>query len=348
MRPTRATEISKRMAKRSLSALITLLLLSAAVLAQSSVIRGKVRSSDGAVVNNATVELRGSQGAVIGQTFTRNDGDFSFTSLRAGEYEVHVTMSGYETTIQMVELRDTMRVNTPSDVVSEIVTIEILLRPRAEAPLATPGTSFAQDVPKTARDAYARGIAKLRDGRSDEGIAALHEATAEFNDYFDAFLALGVEYYRIGKDNDALQALERARQINDKGAGAYYTFGMVMVRQQKYRAAEYAFGKAAELNDSHINAHFNHAVALIEIALRTKDRPEAKTLLASADHELDRAWNLSGKKLNTVFLQRARINEERGDKEGAARELENYLKAEPDAKNSAAVRDAIAKLREKK
>src|SRR5262249_912626 len=170
----------------------------------------------------------------------------------------------------------------------------------------------------------------------------------EFNDYFDAQLALGVEYYRIGKDNDALQALERARQINDRGAGAYYTFGMVMVRQQKYRAAEYAFGKAAELNDTHVNAHFNHAVALIEIALRTKDAAEKKTSLASADRELDRAWDLSARKLNTVYLQRARVNEERGDKERAARELESYLKAEPDAKNSATIKDATAKLREKK
>jgi len=336
------------MTKRSLSTLVTLLLLSTAGFAQSSVLRGKVRSSDGAVLNNATVELRGSQGAVIGQIFTRNDGDFSFTRLRAGEYEVHVTMSGYETTVQVVELRDSMRVSSPSDVVSEVVTIEVVLRPRADAPLVPPGTSFAQDVPKAARDAYARGIAKLREGRSDEGIAALREATIEFNDYFDAHLALGVEYYRIGKDNDALQALERARQINDRGAGAYYTFGMVMVRQQKYRAAEYAFGKAAELNDTHINAHFNHAVALIEIALRTKDTAEKERSLASANHELDRAWDLSSKKLNTVFLQRARVSEERGDKEGAARELESYLKTEPDAKNSSAIKDAIAKLREKK
>jgi Tfp pilus assembly protein PilF len=349
MRQTRATEISERMTQRSLSTLVTLLLLSTAGFAQSSVLRGKVRSSDGAVVNNATVELRGSQGAVIGQIFTRNDGDFSFTRLRAGEYEVHVTMSGYETTVQMVELRDSMRVSSPSDVVSEIVTIEVVLRPRPDTTtLAPPGTSFAQDVPKAARDAYARGIAKLREGRSDEGIAALREATTEFNDYFDAHLALGVEYYRIGKDNDALLALERARQINDRGAGAYYTFGMVMVRQQKYRAAEYAFGKAAELNDSHVNAHFNHAVALIEIALRTKDAAEKKTSLVSADRELDRAWDLSSKKLNTVFLQRARVNEERGDKEGAARELESYLKAEPDAKNSSTIKDAIAKLRDKK
>ena len=336
------------MSKRCLPAIAALLVLSAAAFAQNSLLRGKVRGSDGTVVNNATVELRGSQGSIIGQVFTRNDGDFSFARLRAGEYEVHVTMSGYESSMQMVELRDSMRVNASSDTVSEIVTIEVVLRRLPEPSLGTPGSTFAQDVPKVAREAYVRGVSKLREGKSDEGIASLREATAEFSDYFDAYLALGVEFYRLGKDVDALEALERARLINDRGAGVYYTFGMLMVRQQKFHAAAYAFGKAAELNDSHVNAHFNHAVALIEVALRSKDPNEVKTVLASADRELDRAWDLSGKKLNTVFLQRARVLEERGDKDAAARALESYLKAEPDAKDMAAVKEAIAKLRAKK
>jgi len=336
------------MRKRILLALTALLFLPMAGVAQNSMIRGKVRVSDGAVVNDAAVELRGSTGAVIGQAFSRNDGDFSFSGLRPGEYEVFVTMSGYDPATQMVALRDSMRLSTSSDVVSEVVTIEVVLRPRAEPSLGPPGTSYAQDVPKAARAAYVKGVSKLREGKSAEGIASLREATTEFSDYFDAYLALGFEFYRLGKDGDALEALERARQINDKGEIVYYTFGMVMVRQQKFHAAEYAFGKAAELNDSHVNAHFNHAVALIEVALRAKDAGEVKTALANADRELDRAWDLSGKRLNTVFLQRARVHEERGNNEAAARELENYLKAEPNARDAAGVKEAIAKLRDKK
>jgi Tfp pilus assembly protein PilF len=336
------------MSKRSLPALAALLLLPMAGFAQTGMLRGKVHGSNGAFVNNATVELRGATGAVIGQIFSRNDGDFAFSRLGAGEYEVLVTMSGYEPTIQIVELKESIRASPSSDVITEVVTIEVVLRPLAEPVLSPPGTSFAQDVPKAARDAYLRGISKIREGKSDEGIASLREAVAEFNDYFDAHLALGFEFYRLGKDSDALEALERARQINDKGAAVYYTFGMVMVRQQKFRAAEYAFGKAAEFNDAHVNAHFNHAVALIEVALRTKEPSEVKTVLAHADRELDRAWDLSGKRLNTVFLQRARVHEERGDYEAAARQLEEYLKAETNAKDAAGVKEAIAKLRDKK
>ena len=336
------------MVRRALSALIPLILLPLIAIAQNSMLRGKVRGSDGAVLNNAAVELRGSSGAVVGQAFTRNEGDFVFTRLRAGEYELHVSLSGYVPSLQMVELRDSMRVNSGAEVISEVVTVEVILRKRAEPSLAPPGTSFAQDVPKAARAAYLKAVSKLREGKSEEGISALQEAITEFSDYFDAHLALGSEFYRLGKDQEALESLERARQIYDKGAIVYYTFGLIMVRQQKFRAAEYAFGKAADLNDGHINAHFNHAVALIEVAVRTNDKEEVKTSLANADRELDRAWDLSGKKLNTVFLQRARIFEERGDNDGAARELENYLKAEPEAKNAPAIKEAIAKLRAKK
>lgn len=336
------------MSKQSVLTVAALLLMPVAVVAQGSVIRGKVRGSNGVVINNAVVELRGSTGAVVGQVFSRNDGDFSFSRLSPGEYEVYVTMSGYEPALQRVPLRDSMRVSTGADVISELVNVEIVLRPRAEPALAAPGTSFAQDVPKAAREAFSKGITSIREGKSDEGIAHLREAIVEFSDYFDAHLALGSEFYRTGKDNDAVQALERARQINDKGSVVYYTFGLVMVRQQKFRAAEYAFGKAAELNDGHINAHFNHAVALIEVALRTKEPAEIPQLLANADKELDRAWDLSSKKLNTVFLQRARIHEERGNREAAAKELQKYLKAEPDAKDAASVKDTITKLRAKK
>jgi Tfp pilus assembly protein PilF len=336
------------MFRRVLLALIPLVLLPVVGFAQNSMLRGKVRGSDGVVLNDAAVELRGSSGAVIGQAFTRNDGDFVFTRLRAGEYELHVSLSGYEPSLQMVELRSSIRVNAASDVISEVVTVEVILKRKAGPSLAPPGTSFAQEVPKPAKAAYLKGISKLREGKSDEGIRALREAITEFSDYFDAHLALGSEFYRVGKDEEALESLERARQIYDKHAVVYYTFGLIMVRQQKFRAAEYAFGKAAELNDTHINSHFNHAVALIEVAVRSKDKNEVETALANADRELDRAWDLSGKKLYKVFLQRARVFEERGDNEGAARELENYLKAEPEAKDASAIKEAITKLRERK
>ncbi|HSB09591.1 MAG TPA: hypothetical protein VLM38_08915, partial [Blastocatellia bacterium] len=92
-------------------------------------------------------------------------------------------------------------------------------------------------------------------------------------------------------------------------------------------------------------SRFYHAQILIELAIRESNQQQSAADLTEADKELDRAWEISDKRMNAVYLQRARIHRKRGDKEASARDLENYLKAEPDAKNGAAIRAEIAKLR---
>ena len=100
-------------------------------------------------------------------------------------------------------------------------------------------------------------------------------------------------------------------------------------------------------NGTDTASHFYRGLVLIEIATQLGSRPERATELGEAEGELTRAWELSQKRLTAVYRQRARINEMRGDREAAARELENFLKAEPNAKDAAAVREMILKLRAK-
>ena len=326
-----------------LSALALVLLSGLTASAQSSMIRGKVRTSDGTTINNAIVELRVGGGGMIAQTVTRNDGDFAFSNLASGEYEVAVTLAGYEPAVQMARFSQNERMNF-----SETLNIEVTIRPKANTALAPPGTHFAQDVPKPAREAYDKGMAKLREGKSDEGIALLREATTNFNDYFDAHFAIGKELYRAGKYGDALESLERARQINDRQDTVYYLFGLVMLKQQKFAIAEYAFREATRLNANNATTRFYHGVALIELSGRTSDAKQSAADLNNAEKELSLAWEMSEKRLNEVYLQRARVYERRGNKEAAVRELESYLKAEPEAKNAAAIRIAITHLRGEK
>jgi tetratricopeptide (TPR) repeat protein len=336
------------MNKRCFSIVAAVLFLPLAGLAQNGMIRGKVRTGNNNTVNDALVELRQDSGGVVGQVVTRTDGDFAFGGLRPGNYEIFVQLSGYEPVAQMVKIGNTSYVGRPNpDNPSEIISVEITIRPLANASPGLPGVTFAQDVPKPAREAYEKGIAKIREGKSAEGVVFLREATEKFSHYFDAHFALGCEYYRMGKDAEALESLEQARLINERGAAVYYMFGMVMVRQQKFRVAEYGFGKAVELNETNPLAHFNHGVALLEIALRATDAGEVKTFLTQAEQEMNKTWDLTNKRMNAVYLQRARIQERRGNKEAAARELENYLKAEPNAKNAEPIRESIKRLREK-
>jgi tetratricopeptide (TPR) repeat protein len=308
----------------------------------NNMIRGKIRALDGAPVNNAIVELREAGGGIIGQTVTRNDGDFSFTRVVPAEYEIHVTSSGFESNMQMVRFAQTDRMNF-----YEVVNVEILLKPKADPAVHPAGVSFAQEVPASARAAYEKGVARLRDGKSEEGIAFLREAVNIFNHYFDANFVLARELYRTGKDSEALEALERARQVNERESAVYYLFGLIMLKQRKFTVAEFAFREAVHFNNNNASAHFHRGRALIELAIRNKDAKEQAADLTESEKELNQAWDMSGKKMYEVYVQRARIHERRGEKEAAATDLENFLKAEPNAPNAAMIRQAIESLRKK-
>ena len=329
------------MKRQTFVVVFAMLLVSAeAVLAQNNTLRGKVRSPNGIIVNNAIVELRIGGGAMISQTVTRNDGDFAFSNLSGGEYEVAVTAAGYEPTVQMARFNQSDRMGF-----SEVLNIEVLIREKRDMVLAPPGTSYAQEVPKLARAAYVKAVALLRDGKSDEAVATLREAIANFSDYFDAHYSLGKELFRTGKEAEALEALERARQINDRQDAVYYMFGLIMMKQGKFAVAEFAFREATRLNANNVWSRFYHGQALIELAVRSSDQRQRDTDLSAAEKELDMAFERSEKRLAEVYLQRARIHERRGQKEAAAVDLESYLKAVPEAKNGATIRAAIAKLR---
>src|SRR4030095_17113276 len=113
---------------QTLQAVLAFVLLSSGVaVAQSNTLRGKVRTANGVTVNNAIVELRLGGGAMISQTCTRNDGDFAFSNLAGGEYEVAVTIAGYEPAVQMARFNQNDRMGF-----SEVINIEVLIRTTKE------------------------------------------------------------------------------------------------------------------------------------------------------------------------------------------------------------------------
>ncbi len=326
------------------SGFLFILLVAVAAAAQNpnNMIRGKVRSTSGAPLNNAIVELHDAGGALLSQTVTRNDGDFAFLRVIPAEYQITVTVSGFHTAAQRVVFTQSSSSNF-----YEVLNVEIIAQPVKDNAAGATGVSFAQDVPKAARAAYEKAVMKLREGKAEEGVTFLREAIGIFNQYFDANFALAKELYRTGKDQEALEAVERARQVNEREGAVYQLFGMIMLRQRKFQVAEFAFREAIRFNANLTAAYLFHAMALIELAIRAKDKKELSETLADAEKALNRAFELSSKRLPEVYMQRARIYERRGDKEAAAVALEDYLKAEPNAPNAAMIKQAIEKLRAK-
>lgn len=324
-------------------ALFAILCASTVCLAQrNNTIRGSVRTTSGTPISNAIVELRVSGGGMIGQTVSGSEGDFQFDSLVAGNYEVAVTSPDYVPSVQIARFN-----HAPTDNFQETINVEVVLRAKADRALAPPGTTFAQDVPKKARDLYQKGMGKLGEKKLDECVQFLTQATAVFPDYFDAHYALAALYYGSNKLDDAVQSLERARQINGRDSAVYQLFGMVMLKQGKLMVAEYAFKQASALDPSRPGPRFYRGYALLALAAQEKQVAQRSADLDESEKEFNSAWDLSEKKLYQVHLQLARIDEIRGQIQPAISELELYLKSAPAGPESDAVKHLMSSLKER-
>ncbi len=312
---------------------------------QGHTIRGKVRNSSGVNLPQITVSLEGGTGGMINQTVTNNEGDFSFGGLSDTSYLITIAAPDYNPISERVEFVRHISAQDPG----ETRTVEITLVGRGSGSPRT-GLIFVQDVPKPALDAFQQAMKLLGGGRSQEAQAALESAIRIFPDYCDAHFALAGELVKQGKLDEAIKHLNEAQRVNPKDARIWYAFGTALLQQGKYSVAARVFEEAARLNPLEPQYPLMQGTALIDQAAAinpsTKEGADSRAyFFAEAEKVLLRAYERSRKKLATVHLQLARLYEKKGDKDRAARELEDYLRQSPDVKNADAIREAITKLR---
>jgi len=332
--------MSRRILLQLCCAVFLLVGIAVSARAQNGIIKGKVRVPSGATLTGVIVELW-RVGGMEGQTVTTRDGDFEFANLTPASYEIVIKQQGYQALSERAEFhasRNSGRI--------EILTVDITLKPDSrEAPLpAGPATTFAQNIPPAAQKAYNEAVQKLKDSKPLEAIALLQEAITLFSDYFSAHYALAGELARQRKIDDALAELEQARRINDRSAEVYHLFGMLMGQQKKYSIAEYAFRQAIDRNPLGTASYVSHAVVLIELVKTDKESLENSKWLDTAEHDLNRAIELSKEKMASAFLHRAQVRELKQDKKGAVLDLERYLKLNPDTPSQGTIREAITRL----
>ena len=317
------------------------------VAAQGHTIRGKVRNSAGVNLSRITVNLETGTGAMINQTVTNNEGDFVFSGLTNNGYILSISAPDYNATSERVEFVRSVGPNDPG----EVRTVEMVLNATASPRTVRREVSFVQNVSKEARDKFAQGMQSLKDGRVPEAVGYLEQAIALFPDYFDARFALANQLILDGKLTEAIKQLDEARRINPKDDRVYHAFGIVLMRQQKYAVAARVFAEAARLNPLEINYLVFQGTALIDQATGIDARKspasaeERNYAFGEAESVLNKAYDLSGKKLASVHLQLARLYEKKGDPGRAASELEQYLRQAPNDPKAEQIRGAILKLR---
>jgi Tfp pilus assembly protein PilF len=328
--------------------LVCCLAITSSAAAQGHTIRGKVRNSAGVNLPRVTVSLETGTGAMINQTVTNNEGDFVFSGLSENSYTLTVSAPDYGPANERVEFVRSVGANDPG----EVRTVEIVLLSNANSRTARREVSFVQNVPREASDKFALGMQSLKDRQAQEAVTYLEQAIAIFPDYFDARFALANELILESKLTAAIVHLDQARRINPKDDRTYQAFGIILMRQQKYAVAARIFAEASQLNPREINYLVLQGTALIDQAARIdpKKSPaaadERNYAFSEAESVLNKAYNLSGKKLASVHLQMARLYEKKGDPARAASELEQYLRQSPNDQKAEQIREAITKLRD--
>jgi tetratricopeptide (TPR) repeat protein len=332
------------MIRRALAILVVVLMTTPMSYAQpqtGNVIRGKIRNQAGLTMAHVLVVLNVGVGGMINQTVTTEEGDFTFAGLTGTSYTITIGHPGYLAYSEPVNFFKQVAEGQPAEIKTVFVTLEAVRAARVTAPRIV----FVQEIPVPARDAYERGLRLSRENKSDHAIGAYRQAIDAFPKYYDAHFALGCELLKAGRADHAIAELEVARQINEKDDRVYACFGQALTSLKKFAVAAAAYHEAARLRPDEANYPFMRACALIDQARALgPSARDHKGLLDAAEIDLGRAYELSGKSMSAVRLQRARLYEQRGDTKRAAEELASYLRENPNAGNATAIRDAVQKL----
>lgn len=302
-----------------------------------SSISGFVFGADRRPVSQIVVELRG-EFSTVGRVRTDGSGRYYFGSLPHGRYTVRVMPMGtpYLEANEDVEIAGTGMRGQP---VTDNVQKDIYLKPRrgADSIPFQAEVVFAQDVPKDAEAHYKRAIEDLSSERTQTGIDSLEKAVAAFPDYFMALQRLGIVRLTQERFEDAESVFDRALKINDRCFDCWYGLGYATYTIRKFGRSATASAKAVELKPDSMEANLLHGMA----ARMTKDFAASEASLQKASKIADGSsadvhWHLAllyGKDMNK-FAE-------------AAKELEAYLKAAPEAPNKEDIKKLIKQFKDK-
>jgi hypothetical protein len=200
-------------------------------IAQTGSIAGTVVDSSGAVVMNATVELRELNGVVVRRTAAGADGSFEVGGLEAGEYDLAVSSAGLAERRQRVTvaaggkaaltitlapsaLSQQVEVTAMVDAVSGAVTkMDIPLLETPQAISVIPPEQIDEQKPLRLEDAlrYSAGVAAGLYGLDARGDWAAVRGGEDFGQYLNGLRMLFNYYNNTRPDPFALERVEVMR-----------------------------------------------------------------------------------------------------------------------------------------
>ena len=268
-------------------------------------------------------------------TTSNGNGSFVFRQLTAGRYGVTIDVGDdYVPANEVVDIIESGAGGTMSRM-GETYTVQVHLRLRSNQPL-TKGVISANDPPKAAVDLYNKALESAKDGHRDKAIEQLKGALAIHPNFVAALNGLGVQYLRVGNYQAAFEAFSNGLKLTPDSFMLQLNCGIALFGLNKPAEAETHFGAALAKNEASGSAHLYRARALIGL-----------NRLDDAAKDLKRAIEIGGDEVKLAHRYLAGIYVEKGENAEAVKQLELYLKASPDSKETDQIKNLIKDLNKK-
>lgn len=273
-------------------------------------------------------------GATGGNLFTMTDdnGSFTFRRLAGGKYFIIIDAGReFEPVQETVDIIDPpLRSQS-----GQTITIQIQLRYLREA-IPPPGVVDASllSIPKPALELYGKALKAAEKGDGKGSVKLLKSALAIHPQFMLAYNELGVQYLRLNQLDDAVKSLRTAIEIAPDAFTPRLNYGIALLQRKQFPESVAELRRALELKDGSALAQLYLGRAL----LSTGD-------YAQAEKEFRRAVELGGDDVVVARRYLAAIYIEMGENERALKELEEYMRLNPKAKDADQIREIMKKLR---
>lgn len=297
-------------------------------------IQGRINFPSDQPATSLRVRLESTNSATL-TTISNTQGIFYFGSLEPGQYTIIV-----ETGNEYEPVRESLSIDR------EIVGVELArnfnlmvdLRPkRVRKELAGVTNASLANVPKPAMEQFRKAIEAINKNDNKLALEKLNEAIRLYPTFAEAHSELGALYLRNGELNKAEQSLQKALQINEKNPTAQLNYGIVLLNQRKMYEAEKQLEKAVLADESAVAPHIYLGIALL--GLEYPDYAE-KEFLKAISLKDDEKSAQAHRYLGGIYWKK-------GSYKLAVEHLEKYLKAVPNATDTAKVQATIKELQGK-
>lgn len=291
-------------------------------------IQGRVYLPDGRPAQNVKVEIENAD-APSSSVYTNLEGIFQTGSVRAGNFNLSVTVPGFPTEREFLIIdRDSPAGRT----------FNVVLYLRNEG--QKKGDFYSnnplyKDVPKDALDKYKKAVEKLQKNDAKGAILLFDEAITAYPGFAAAHREKGTALLKENDPDKALESFVKAIQIKPDYLEAKYSVGYTQYLKKNYEVAAAVFDDVLKQKADMPEAHMYLGISLYYLKNVVAAEEQLKLAVTPKDSE---SVALAHRYLGGIYMQKKQNAQ-------AASELQKYLNLVPKAPDADKLKSAIADLK---